>query len=91
MLIPHALWYDDKQVVFKPELSHHSPIYGEGFAGLFLLESPVNPLKSTKRPLAACFHCIFSVKFPIFYLTFLPTSNTVSVWNGGEKFIFHFH
>ncbi len=32
MLIPHAVWYDDKHVVFKPELSHRSPIYGEGLA-----------------------------------------------------------
>ena len=32
MLIPHALWYDDKHVVFKPELSYRSPIYGEGLA-----------------------------------------------------------
>ena len=32
MLIPHAVWYDDKHVVFKPELSHRSPIYGERLA-----------------------------------------------------------
>ena len=30
MLIPHAVWYDDKNVVFKPELSYRSPIYAEG-------------------------------------------------------------
>ena len=29
MLIPHAVWYDDKNVVFKPELSYRSPIYGQ--------------------------------------------------------------
>jgi hypothetical protein len=29
MLIPHAVWYDDKHVVFKPELSYRSPIYAE--------------------------------------------------------------
>ncbi|MHC4691341.1 MAG: glycosyl hydrolase, partial [Planctomycetota bacterium] len=29
MLIPHAVWYDDKHVVFKPELSYRSPIYGQ--------------------------------------------------------------
>jgi len=30
ILIPHAVWYDDKNVVFKPELSYRSPIYAEG-------------------------------------------------------------
>ena len=30
MLIPHAVWYDDRHVTFKPELSYRSPIYGEG-------------------------------------------------------------
>ncbi|MGB2806214.1 MAG: glycosyl hydrolase [Sedimentisphaerales bacterium] len=29
MLIPHAVWYDDNNVVFKPELSYRSPIYGQ--------------------------------------------------------------
>ncbi|MBN2129239.1 MAG: hypothetical protein JW741_07065 [Sedimentisphaerales bacterium] len=28
-LIPHAVWYDDDHVVFKPELSWRSPIYAE--------------------------------------------------------------
>ena len=32
MLIPHAVWYDDKHVQFKPELSYRSPIYGQGLA-----------------------------------------------------------
>jgi len=32
MLIPHAVWYDDEHVVFKPELSYRSPIYKEGLA-----------------------------------------------------------
>ncbi|MHC4584747.1 MAG: glycosyl hydrolase [Planctomycetota bacterium] len=30
ILIPHAVWYDDKNVVFKPELSYRSPIYAQG-------------------------------------------------------------
>ena len=30
MLIPHAVWYNDNDVTFKPELSHRSPIYREG-------------------------------------------------------------
>ncbi len=30
MLIPHAIWYDDGHVTFKPELSYRSPIYGDG-------------------------------------------------------------
>lgn len=29
ILIPHAVWYDDTQVTFKPELSWRSPIYAE--------------------------------------------------------------
>jgi hypothetical protein len=29
LLIPHAVWYDDTQVTFKPELSWRSPIYAE--------------------------------------------------------------
>lgn len=30
MLIPHAVWYDDSKVTFKPELSWRSPVYAEG-------------------------------------------------------------
>jgi hypothetical protein len=29
LLIPHAVWYDDKQVTFKPELSWRDPRYAE--------------------------------------------------------------
>ena len=29
LLIPHAVWYDDKNVTFKPELSWRSPVYAE--------------------------------------------------------------
>ncbi len=29
MFIPHAVWYDDKHVVFKPELSYRNPIYAQ--------------------------------------------------------------
>ena len=29
LLIPHAVWYDDEHVTFKPELSYRSPIYAE--------------------------------------------------------------
>jgi outer membrane protein assembly factor BamB len=32
MLIPHAVWYDDEHVTFKPELSYRSPIYAERLA-----------------------------------------------------------
>jgi hypothetical protein len=32
-LIPHAVWYDDKQVTFKPELSWRSPLYGARLPG----------------------------------------------------------
>lgn len=30
LLIPHAVWYDDTQVTFKPELSWRHPVYGPG-------------------------------------------------------------
>jgi len=30
LLIPHAVWYDDAHVTFKPELSYRSPIYAKG-------------------------------------------------------------
>lgn len=30
LLIPHAVWYDDKQVTFEPELSWRNPLYAEG-------------------------------------------------------------
>ncbi len=33
LLIPHAVWYDDAHVTFKPELSYRSPIYAEGLPG----------------------------------------------------------
>lgn len=29
MLIPHAVWYNDKNVVFKPELSQRNPLYAD--------------------------------------------------------------
>ena len=29
MLIPHAVWYNDKKVTYKPELSWRSPIYAK--------------------------------------------------------------
>ncbi len=29
LLIPHAVWYDDTRVTFKPELSYRSPIYAD--------------------------------------------------------------
>ena len=30
ILIPHAVWYDDTHVTFKPELSYRSAIYAKG-------------------------------------------------------------
>ncbi len=30
LLIPHAVWYDNGHVTFKPELSYRSPIYADG-------------------------------------------------------------
>jgi hypothetical protein len=29
LLIPHAVWYDDRKVTFKPELSWRNPLYAE--------------------------------------------------------------
>ncbi len=29
LLIPHAVWYDDQKVTFKPELSWRNPLYAE--------------------------------------------------------------
>jgi hypothetical protein len=29
MLIPHAVWYDDKNVTYKPELSHRNQLYAD--------------------------------------------------------------
>ncbi len=29
MLIPHAVWYDDENVTFKPELSFRNPLYAD--------------------------------------------------------------
>lgn len=29
MLIPHAVWYDNKNVRWKPELSHRNPLYAD--------------------------------------------------------------
>lgn len=30
VFIPHAVWYNDRKVTFKPELSYRSPKYGDG-------------------------------------------------------------
>lgn len=30
LLIPHAAWFNDQDVSFKPELSYRSPVYGNG-------------------------------------------------------------
>jgi hypothetical protein len=29
MLIPHAVWYDNTKVTYKPELSHRNPLYSD--------------------------------------------------------------
>jgi hypothetical protein len=29
MLIPHAVWYDNTRVTYKPELSHRNPLYAD--------------------------------------------------------------
>jgi alpha-L-rhamnosidase len=30
MLIPHAVWYDNTKVTYKPELSYRNPLYADG-------------------------------------------------------------
>ncbi|MHC4425631.1 MAG: glycosyl hydrolase [Planctomycetota bacterium] len=44
MLIPHAVWYDDRHVVFKPELSYRSLIYAEGLAEFNIFIARMNVL-----------------------------------------------
>jgi hypothetical protein len=33
MMIPHAVWYDNTRVTYKPELSHRNPLYADGLKG----------------------------------------------------------
>ncbi|TVQ23550.1 MAG: hypothetical protein EA382_09755 [Spirochaetaceae bacterium] len=44
MLIPHAVWYDDRNVVFRPELSPRSPIYADGLPAFNAFLSRLNLL-----------------------------------------------
>ena len=44
MLIPHAVWYDDRNVVFRPELSPRNPIYAEGLPAFNAFLSRLNLL-----------------------------------------------
>jgi hypothetical protein len=41
-LIPHAVWYDDQNVVFKPELSHRNPLYADSLKTFNMFLSRLN-------------------------------------------------
>ena len=42
MLIPHAVWYDDDNVTFKPELSHRNPLYADSLKVFNMFLSRLN-------------------------------------------------
>ncbi|MCF8405726.1 MAG: hypothetical protein K9H58_17405 [Bacteroidales bacterium] len=42
MLIPHAVWYNDEDVTFKPELSWRNPLYTDGLPEFTLFLSRLN-------------------------------------------------
>ena len=48
MLIPHAVWYDDQNVTFKPELSHRNPLYADSLKTFNLFLSRLNVMLQNK-------------------------------------------
>jgi hypothetical protein len=48
MLIPHAVWYDNKNVTFKPELSQRNPIYRDSLKIFNLFLSRLNVILQNK-------------------------------------------
>jgi hypothetical protein len=42
MLIPHAVWYDNTKVTYKPELSHRNPLYADSLKYFTLFLSRLN-------------------------------------------------
>ncbi len=48
MLIPHAVWYDNKNVTFKPELSQRNPIYRDSLKMFNLFLSRLNVMLQNK-------------------------------------------
>jgi hypothetical protein len=61
VLIPHAVWYDDEKVIFKPELSYRSPIYAEGLAAFNTYISRLNVMLQND----AGHICDIAVVYPI--------------------------
>ena len=48
MLIPHAVWYDNGNVTFKPELSQRNPIYKDSLKTFNLFLSRLNSMLQKK-------------------------------------------
>ena len=48
MLIPHAVWYDDQNVTFKPELSWRNPLYADRLPEFNRFLSRLNILLQTE-------------------------------------------
>lgn len=48
MLIPHAVWYDNQNVTFKPELSQRNPIYRDSLKIFNLFLSRLNVMLQNK-------------------------------------------
>jgi hypothetical protein len=48
MLIPHAVWYDNQNVTFKPELSQRNPIYRDSLKIFNLFLSRLNMMLQNK-------------------------------------------
>jgi hypothetical protein len=48
MLIPHAVWYDNQNVTFKPELSHRNPLYRDSLKTFNLFLSRLNSILQKK-------------------------------------------
>jgi len=44
MLIPHAVWYDNTKVTYKPELSHRNPLYADSLKAFTTYLSRLNVL-----------------------------------------------
>ena len=42
MLIPHAVWYDNTKVTYKPELSHRNPLYADSLKAFTTYLSRLN-------------------------------------------------
>ena len=48
MLIPHAVWYDNKKVTYKPELSYRNPLYADSLQVFTQFLSRLNVMLQNK-------------------------------------------